>query len=90
MSRIGDLLDDILDLVFCALDVYDFDGNGLAGSFIDPGGVSSSSEPRGCGRLTPCKLFQSCLLLGESQIELKLAVQEQTNAPMQYSLEYSC
>jgi len=39
------LLDDILDLIFSALDVDDFDGDSLAGALVDAG-TKSALETR--------------------------------------------
>lgn len=39
----GNLLDNILDLIFRALDIDNLDRNGLTGSLVDAGGTTVSS-----------------------------------------------
>jgi hypothetical protein len=42
LGQNGDFLDDVFDFVFGALDVDDFDGDGLAGASLDSAGKSTS------------------------------------------------
>lgn len=61
----GDFLDDVVDFVFGVLDIDDFDGDGLAGAFVDTIEPSVAEKFHVWMRmqLTLCRPCRSCHLL---------------------------